>query len=125
VRDKFYVAKRLNEAVDRVRRAENRQLHSEGSDLLGGTKYVWLKNPDNWHETDQLKLTPCVPVDARSQSLADQVVGGSSQRRRPNAQSPSWQPADLFTHAISNTMTEGFNSNQKLEICRPQFSYIR
>jgi transposase len=30
-----------------------------------------------------------------------------------------------FTHAISNTMAEGFNSNPKLEICRPQFSYIR
>ena len=41
--DKFHVAKHLNEAVDRVRRAENRQLHSEGSDLLSGTKYVWLK----------------------------------------------------------------------------------
>jgi transposase len=56
VHDKFHVAKHLNEAVDRVRRAENRQVHCQGSDLLSGTKYVWLKNPDNWHETDQSKF---------------------------------------------------------------------
>lgn len=56
VHDKFHVAKHLNEAVDQVRRAENRQLHSEGSDLLSGTKYVWLKNPENWHEADRLKF---------------------------------------------------------------------
>ena len=42
--------------VDQVRRTENRQLHSQGSDLLSGTKYVWLKNPDNWHETDHSKF---------------------------------------------------------------------
>jgi transposase len=56
VHDKFRVAKHLNEAVDQVRRAENRQLHSQGSDLLNGTKYVWLKNPDNWHEADRSKF---------------------------------------------------------------------
>jgi transposase len=33
VHDKFHVAKHPNEAVDQVRRAENRQLHSQGSDL--------------------------------------------------------------------------------------------
>ena len=36
--------------------ALNRQLHSQGSDLLNGTKYVWLKNPDNWHEADRSKF---------------------------------------------------------------------
>jgi transposase len=45
VHDKFHIAKHLNETVDQVRRVENRKLHSEGSDLLSGTKYVWLKNP--------------------------------------------------------------------------------
>src|SRR6516165_4197781 len=56
VHDKFHVAKHLNEAVDRVRRIENRHFHAAGSDLLSGTKYVWLKNPENWYEADQLKF---------------------------------------------------------------------
>jgi hypothetical protein len=56
----------LREAVDRVRRAENRQSHSEGNDLLSGSKYVWPKNLDNWHETDQVKFATRVPGDARS-----------------------------------------------------------
>jgi Transposase len=56
VHDKFHVAKHLNEAVDQVRRAENRQLHSQGNDLLSATKYVWLKNPDNWHEAVDEKV---------------------------------------------------------------------
>jgi transposase len=40
--DKFHVMKLLNEAVDKVRRAEQR-LRSE----LKGSRYVWTKNPEN------------------------------------------------------------------------------
>lgn len=45
--DKFHVAKHLGEAVDRVRRQENRALIEQGSDALKGTKYRWLKNRAN------------------------------------------------------------------------------
>jgi transposase len=45
--DKFHVAKHLGDAVDRVRREEQRRLRAEGNDLLTGTKYLWLSNPDN------------------------------------------------------------------------------
>ena len=40
--DKFHVIKRINELVDQVRREESRE-----SDLLKGTRYLWLKNPEN------------------------------------------------------------------------------
>jgi transposase len=40
--DKFHVMKLLNEAVDKVRRAEQR-VRSE----LKGSRYVWTKNPEN------------------------------------------------------------------------------
>ena len=40
--DKFHVIKLINEAVDKVRRRE-RQDHPE----LAGSRYIWLKNPDN------------------------------------------------------------------------------
>src|SRR5437773_2459378 len=37
--DKFHIAKHLSEAVDQVRRQENKQLCSEGDDRSVGTKY--------------------------------------------------------------------------------------
>lgn len=45
--DKFHVAKHLGDAVDKVRRAENRALIEEGDRTLVGTKYTWLQNPEN------------------------------------------------------------------------------
>jgi transposase len=40
--DKFHVIKLINEAVDEVRRLERKD-HPE----LSGSRYIWLKNPDN------------------------------------------------------------------------------
>ena len=42
--DKFHVAKHLGDAVDRVRRAENKELVARGDRSLVGTKYAWLRN---------------------------------------------------------------------------------
>ncbi len=46
--DKFHIAKHLSEAVDQVRRQENKQLRSEGDDRLVGSKYQWLRHPANF-----------------------------------------------------------------------------
>lgn len=43
--DRFHVAKHLNDAVDKVRRQENRELLGEGDERLKGSKYLWLRNP--------------------------------------------------------------------------------
>jgi transposase len=48
VYDKFHVAKHLGEAVDQVRRSENRTLRASGDERLVGTKYDWLRRPDNF-----------------------------------------------------------------------------
>lgn len=53
--DRFHVSQHLNEAVDKVRRAEHRQLRSEGSDMLAGSRYSWLKSPENLGE-DQRRI---------------------------------------------------------------------
>lgn len=45
--DKFHVAKHLGDAVDKVRRAEQRELASEGDRTLVGTRYTWLQNPES------------------------------------------------------------------------------
>jgi transposase len=50
--DKFHVAKHLGEAVDQVRRAENKHLRAEGDDRLVGTKHDWLRNPANFKRQD-------------------------------------------------------------------------
>lgn len=44
VHDRFHVSKYLGEAVNAVRKQENRTLREEGSDLLVGSKYLFLKN---------------------------------------------------------------------------------
>lgn len=45
--DKFHIKKHLNDAVDRVRKIENKELLSCGNNDLKNTKYIWLKNPVN------------------------------------------------------------------------------
>ena len=45
--DKFHIAKYLGDAVDKVRRREHRELLAMGDKTLVGTKYQWLKNPEN------------------------------------------------------------------------------
>jgi transposase len=47
VYDKFHIAGHLGEAVDQVRRRENRKLRAEGDERLVGTRYQWLRHPDN------------------------------------------------------------------------------
>jgi transposase len=43
--DKFHVAQHLGDAVDQVRRKENKTLKAAGDDRLTGTRYDWLRNP--------------------------------------------------------------------------------
>jgi transposase len=48
--DKFHVAKHLGDAVDKVRRAEQREQLEEGDRSLVGTRYAWLRNPEHMGE---------------------------------------------------------------------------
>jgi len=45
--DKFHIMKHLGEAVDLVRRAENRELRAAGDERLAKTRYWWLTHPEN------------------------------------------------------------------------------
>ena len=51
--DKFHVAKHLGDAVDRVRRKENKILKAAGDDRLAGTRYDWLRNPVSMEPKDR------------------------------------------------------------------------
>jgi transposase len=48
--DKFHVAQYLSQAVDKVRREENRSLVAAGDEQLKGTKFLWLQNPETLSE---------------------------------------------------------------------------
>ncbi|MCU7879469.1 MAG: ISL3 family transposase [Candidatus Thiodiazotropha sp. (ex Lucinoma aequizonata)] len=54
--DKFYVAKYLGEAVDKVRRQEHKALMSEGYEDLKWRKYDWLYNPHNMTHKQKLRF---------------------------------------------------------------------
>jgi transposase len=47
VHDRFHVAKHLGEAVDKVRRAENKALIAADDDRLKGTRQIWLFSKKN------------------------------------------------------------------------------
>ncbi len=49
--DKFHAVRIVNDAVDMVRRAEQKR-----ESLLRGTRYIWLRNPDNLSERQRETL---------------------------------------------------------------------
>ena len=49
--DKFHAVKIVNDAVDQVRRAEQK-----GQSVLRGTRYIWLRNPANLSDRQQATL---------------------------------------------------------------------
>ena len=53
VHDKFHIVSYLTKMVDQVRRKENKTLRAAGINDLVGSRYTWLRNPDNWSEKDE------------------------------------------------------------------------
>jgi transposase len=56
VHDRFHISKYLNDAVDAVRRKESRQLDKVDDKRLKGSKYLWLRNPENMDEQQKAEL---------------------------------------------------------------------
>ena len=52
--DRFHVAKLLGDAVDQVRRAENRELRATGDDSLKGSRYALLRGERNQSSADKV-----------------------------------------------------------------------
>lgn len=47
VHDKFHISKYLNDAVDKVRKSEHKDLKQKGDESLTGKKYLFLTRPEN------------------------------------------------------------------------------
>ncbi len=67
--DKFHVAKHLGDAVDKVRRSENKELLEQGCNDLKGTRYLWLRkgenlSPKRWEDLNALRLRALKTAEA-------------------------------------------------------------
>lgn len=139
VHDKFHVSKHLNEAVDKVRRAENKTLQAEGDRSLVGTKQLWLfgrakltakrrRQLAAYRQSD-LKTARAWGLKHNFQRFWDYVFTRSAadffedwygwavrSRLKPMRQVAKMLKSHLpqllsyFRHRITNAVSEGFNS---------------
>jgi transposase len=139
VHDRFHISKHLNEAVDKVRRQENKALAKADDDRLKGTKQLWLFNPENmsedrWIEFEtlkdqELKTSRAWAIKEQFRWLWEYRYAGNA--RKFFAQWYGWAARSqlkpivavakmlkrhleniltYFRHRITNAMSEGFNS---------------
>lgn len=76
--DKFHIAQHLCQAVDQVRRKENKQLRAEGDQRLVGTRYDWLRNPVNMSVKDRREFAALRNSElktARAWALKETIMG--------------------------------------------------
>lgn len=139
VHDKFHVSKYLGEAVDKVRRAENKALRLEGDDRLKGSKQLWLYCFENLDEERQDRLSKLQEQDLKtSRAWAikenfrwfwDYTYAGNAEKffnrwygwARRSRLEPIKKVAkklkthidgllSYFRHRVTNAAAEGFNS---------------
>jgi transposase len=87
--DKFHIAKHLHDAVDGVRRTEQRVLKQTGDARLTGTKYLWLMRPKDMTAEQQatfrtlqhsdLKVARAWALKERFRQFWDYAYRGAAQ----------------------------------------------
>lgn len=74
--DRFHIVQHMTEAVDKVRRDENKQLQGEGDDQLVGSRYFWLygrENVPNKHQVAFGALRDAKLKTARAWAIKEQL----------------------------------------------------
>ena len=66
VHDRYHISSYLNNAVDQIRRKENKKLMAEGDKTLTGSKHLWLFNLENITEDKWLKFDVLLKSDLRT-----------------------------------------------------------
>jgi len=116
--DRFHVMKLLNEAVDKVRRAEQNQ-SPDLKKTLKKSRYVWLKNPENLTDCQReilnsLETSNLLTAEAYRLKLAFQeIYAGSSNCETAKIALDAWmktvenkglEPLTDFSKTLSNHM---------------------
>jgi transposase len=139
VHDRFHISGHLNEAVDKVRRQENKELTQAGDRRLVGTRFSWLVNEENLNELfvekfnelkqSDLKVSRAWAIKELFRNFWDYRHAGWAKRHYENWYSwairsrlrPIKDKARMikdhlpniltyFKHRISNAVAEGLNS---------------
>ncbi len=139
VHDRFHISQHLNNAVDIVRRQENKKLAISGNMSLKGSKFLWLANEDNVPEKHQsrfaqlkysgLKVARAWAIKEQFRGFWDYSYAGSAKkfydawyawairsRLAPIKKEARMIKSHLaniltyFKHRISNATSEGLNS---------------
>ena len=139
VHDKFHIAKYLGEAVDKVRRSENKALKEEGDETLTGSRQLWLYNVENLSEERYDELMKIQRADLKTgrawaikenfRYFWDYVYAGNAEkffnrwyswairsRLAPIKKVAVMLKKHLdgllsyFRHRVTNATAEGFNS---------------
>lgn len=63
--DKFHIVRHLLKAVNDVRKMEAKALLGSDSELLKGTRYVWLKNPENLTDKQRPRLAELITLNLK------------------------------------------------------------
>lgn len=64
--DRFHIMKHMTEAVDKVRKAENRKLGEQGDNRLKKTKYLWLSNKENLRKDRMAQIEELQKADLKT-----------------------------------------------------------
>jgi len=137
--DRFHITMHLTDAVDKVRRQEHRVLSAEGDSVLKGSKYFWLKTPDDLRTRGAAEFRALLARDLqtgtawvlkenfrhlwsfRTLSRAMKFVSDWVDAVRASGLKPMIEAAEMvvrhldgilnyITHPITNAMSEGINS---------------
>lgn len=66
VHDKYHVSSHLNEAVNRVRKAEHKRLLAAGDDTLKGSKYQWLRTYEDGRGSEAVSFRALHQLDLKT-----------------------------------------------------------
>jgi len=139
VHDRYHISAEQNQAVDRVRRAEHKQLRAQGDETLKGTRYHWLSGLEKLSDAAFASFENLVRINLKTSRAwelkttfesfwvqADAPRGLAFFKKWKNralrsrlpvfvklAQSLATSLPELlnyFAYRITNAMSEGFNS---------------
>lgn len=139
VHDRFHISQHLNEAVDKVRRKENKELNKQGDGRLKGSKFWWMTNEENQKEkvveafsslkNSDLKVARAWAIKESFRGFWEYSYAGCAQRYfarwyswairsrlepiKEKARMIKNHLPNIFTyfkHRISNAAAEGLNS---------------